>query len=36
MNEKREQAGRITGLAASEGVAVGPVFVHVVEGSRSS
>ena len=32
MNEKREQAGRITGVAASEGVAVGPTFVHVVEG----
>ena len=32
MNEKREQAGRITGVAASEGVALGPVFVHVFEG----
>jgi phosphotransferase system enzyme I (PtsI) len=32
MNEKREQAGRITGVAASEGVAVGPAFVHVTEG----
>jgi phosphoenolpyruvate-protein phosphotransferase (PTS system enzyme I) len=32
MNEKREQAGRITGVAASDGVAVGPVFVYVVEG----
>jgi phosphoenolpyruvate-protein phosphotransferase (PTS system enzyme I) len=31
MNEKREQAGRITGVAASDGVAVGPVFVYVVE-----
>jgi phosphoenolpyruvate-protein phosphotransferase (PTS system enzyme I) len=32
MNEKREQAGRITGVGASEGVALGPVFVHVFEG----
>src|SRR3712207_3509664 len=32
MNENREQAGRITGVAASDGVAVGPVFVYVVEG----
>ena len=32
MYEKREQAGRITGVAASEGVALGPVFVHVFEG----
>jgi phosphoenolpyruvate-protein phosphotransferase (PTS system enzyme I) len=31
MNEKREQAGRITGVAASDGVAVGPVFVYAVE-----
>jgi hypothetical protein len=36
MSEKREQAGRITGVVASEGVAVGPVFVHLVEGFRSS
>ena len=36
MNEKREQAGKITGDAASEGVAAGPILVHVVEGSRSS
>ncbi len=26
MNEKREQAGRITGVAASEGVGGGPGF----------
>src|SRR5919107_5606135 len=32
MNEKQEQAGRITGVAGSDGEAVGPVFVYVVEG----
>ncbi len=31
MDERPERAGRIAGVAASEGVAVGPAFVHVAE-----